>query len=56
MPDLNTMTGILGCGVGIKGETFAGTLSPTLGRYYLAQTTDVHYDIRPGQEGDEEKR
>ena len=32
------------------------TLSPNLVRTYLALASDLDYDLRPGQEGDMEKR
>jgi len=39
-----------------KDGTCAGTLSPNLVRTYLALASDLDYDLRPGQEGDEGKR
>jgi hypothetical protein len=36
--------------------TCARTLSPAPARHYQAQAPDVHYDMRPAQEGDVERR
>jgi hypothetical protein len=40
----------------VKDEPCAGTLSPAPARHYLARAADVHYAMRPAQEGDVEQR